>query len=126
MQKLLNTGFGKIIHTEINHNRLNFRVELNPQHEIYTGHFPHRPITPGVCSLQMIRELLETHFQQKLQLRKADNIKFSGMIDPQQMKEVSFIITILSEPISDNIIVKASIEASEHIFCKFSGEYFRV
>lgn len=28
-----------------------FKVELNPNHSIYTGHFPNQPIVPGVCNL---------------------------------------------------------------------------
>ena len=126
MQKLLNTNFGKLIATKTEENRIDFTVELNPQHDIYRGHFPHKPITPGVCSLQMIRELLEVHFQVKLRLKKADNIKFAGMIDPHQVNVVNFKITISPEQFSEILSVKASIESSDNVFCKFTGEYLKM
>ncbi len=57
-------------------------VELNKSHDIFKGHFPDQPVLPGVCMMQMIREILETFFQEKLQLLKADDIRFSAMVDP--------------------------------------------
>ena len=35
-----------------------FRIRLNPAHEIYRAHFPGQPITPGVCQIQLVTELL--------------------------------------------------------------------
>ena len=35
------------------------RITLNPAHPIFAGHFPGNPITPGVCMLQIIKELTE-------------------------------------------------------------------
>ena len=35
-----------------------YRVSLNPDCEVYKGHFPGNPISPGVCGIQMIRECL--------------------------------------------------------------------
>jgi 3-hydroxyacyl-[acyl-carrier-protein] dehydratase len=35
------------------------KIKLNPEHEIFTGHFPDNPILPGVCVVQMIKEILQ-------------------------------------------------------------------
>lgn len=58
-------------------------VQLNKDHEIYIGHFPGNPITPGVGMLQIIKNILEMHFQTKLFLSSATNVKFLKAIDPQ-------------------------------------------
>ena len=39
------------------------KIRLNPDHEIYRAHFPGNPITPGVCIVQIISEVLgEQHW----------------------------------------------------------------
>ena len=35
-----------------------FSIELDPEHFIYKAHFPGEPITPGVCIMQIAKELL--------------------------------------------------------------------
>lgn len=51
-------------------------IRLNPDHAIFAGHFPGQPVVPGVCMLQIIKELLEGATRQALQLARASNIKF--------------------------------------------------
>ena len=43
---------------------------LNAEHEIYKAHFPGRPITPGVCLLQIAKELLEDHSGASLEIQQ--------------------------------------------------------
>lgn len=126
MATLLTTQFGKVLSTDIQENHLIFNVALNPQHTIYRGHFPDKPIMPGVCTLQLTKELLTLHFNQKLQLIKADNLKFSGMIEPTQVEYITFLIQLLPNNSPDKIAVKTSIESANGlVFCKFSGEYLK-
>jgi 3-hydroxyacyl-[acyl-carrier-protein] dehydratase len=123
MKTLISSNFSKIINTEIKENSLFFEVLLNPNHEIYRGHFPSRPITPGVCTLQLARELMEIHFQKKLQLIKANNIKFTGMIDPKQTPQITISIQTNPSEILNVLIVKVNVTYQNTVFCKFSGEY---
>ena len=67
-------------------------IELNEQHKIFKGHFPGQPVLPGVCIMQMTREILESFLNKKLQLLKADDIRFSSMVDPTKNKELKFIL----------------------------------
>jgi 3-hydroxyacyl-[acyl-carrier-protein] dehydratase len=67
-------------------------VELDEQHKIFEGHFPGHPVLPGACMLQMVKELLETFLEKPLQLVKADDIRFSSMVDPNANKELTFSI----------------------------------
>ena len=39
--------------------RHDFNIKLDPEHFIYKAHFPGEPITPGVCIMQIAKELLE-------------------------------------------------------------------
>ena len=57
------------------------RITLNPAHPIFAGHFPGNPITPGVCMLQIIKELTEKITQKKLFLSKTSQVKFMTLIN---------------------------------------------
>ena len=39
---------------------INAQLQLNPAHRVFEGHFPGQPVVPGVCMVQMIKEILET------------------------------------------------------------------
>ncbi|MCX6330659.1 MAG: hypothetical protein NTZ85_14245 [Bacteroidia bacterium] len=39
-------------------NKLTIQVELKRDHDIFKGHFPGNPILPGVCTIQILKELL--------------------------------------------------------------------
>ncbi|MBQ0740088.1 3-hydroxyacyl-ACP dehydratase, partial [Aquimarina celericrescens] len=34
-------------------------ITINKNHKIFKGHFPGNPVTPGVCMIQIIKELAE-------------------------------------------------------------------
>ncbi len=44
-----------------------FRVTLDPSCGIYAGHFPSRPISPGVCNIRMVTECAELYLGMLLQ-----------------------------------------------------------
>lgn len=63
-------------------NSVKATIKLNEDHEIFKAHFPSQPVLPGACMLQMIKEIVETSLNKKLQMIKADEIKFLSMIQP--------------------------------------------
>ena len=78
---MLSGSFFTIKETQsLENNTYKIVVQLNPQHAIFDGHFPHNPIVPGVCLTQMVKEILETLLQKSLNMTKADNIKFTAIV----------------------------------------------
>jgi 3-hydroxyacyl-[acyl-carrier-protein] dehydratase len=63
-------------------------LTINAAHRIFEGHFPGQPVVPGVCMMQMVKEVLEGAIRQPLQLRHADHAKFLTPIDPRQAETV--------------------------------------
>ena len=53
-----------------------FQLSLHPEWPIYKAHFPGHPITPGVCIVQMVQELLQVLQNRELCLRQAKNVKY--------------------------------------------------
>jgi len=78
---LLDTFF-KIVNTSKEEEKTTVKVELDKDHKIYEGHFPGNPVVPGVCLIQMIKEVIEVQQQQKLRLTTADEIKFLNIVNP--------------------------------------------
>lgn len=98
-------------------------IELNEQHTIFEGHFPGQPVLPGACMLQMTRELLETFLEKQLQLVKADDIRFSAMVDPTVNKELIFSIQYnLTEIQLINVNTKI-VKQDDTVCCKIKGSF---
>lgn len=68
-----------------------FNVILNPDHLVYKAHFPGQPVTPGVCILQMIQELLSEQENTRLYISKIKNAKFINMISPVSDGRISVV-----------------------------------
>lgn len=87
-------------------NQLKAVIELNPKHDIFKGHFPNNPITPGVCMLQIFRELVEQSIHKKLFIKECSNVKFMALINPETHSELAITITLQS--FEDGYRMKAS------------------
>ncbi len=59
-------------------------LEINPAHPIFGGHFPGQPVVPGVCMMQMVKEIAEKALEKKTRLIKADQIKFLALLIPAE------------------------------------------
>ena len=86
----LKNNLYKIISKEEVNSIFNYTVELNPSCMIYEAHFPGEPITPGVCIVQIGKEVIEdllleqSSASRRLEIIKAKNIKFLSIISPNE------------------------------------------
>ena len=72
-----------------------FNIILNPDHLIYKAHFPGQPVTPGVCILQMLQELLSVEMGKQLFIKNIKNAKFISMMSPVTDSRVSVLFTLV-------------------------------
>lgn len=91
-------------------------LTLNPQHKIFSGHFPSQPVVPGVCQLQMIKEILEQVTGRPSNLTSAADMKFLAVIDPQRNSQVDAQIKYTEA--DGKLSFTASIEKGETVFFK--------
>lgn len=98
-----------------------FNIAWNAKHPVFEGHFPGRPVVPGVCMMQTIHELLEKTLQKKVTLKKASNMKFLNMIDPNAnpVTEISLSYKIQD----DELKVNATLKHEALTFMKFQGTF---
>lgn len=95
-------------------------LDLNAGHKIYEGHFPGQPVTPGVCMMQMIKEIMETVLQRETRLINAKELKFLLMIIPGETNPITAHIKY-SIVESEGIYVTASFMKDSTIYFKFRG-----
>lgn len=76
-------------------------ITLNKQHAIFKGHFPDQPVTPGVCMIQIVKELSERVLNRNLFMCKASNVKFMALINPEVHQDLKLEIDISGSDESD-------------------------
>lgn len=89
----LNRNLYNIIDKETDGEVTTYTITLIPSCIIYAAHFPEMPITPGVCQIQMIKELLEDCLNLSLMIVGVKNAKFVSVLTP----ESNFIKVSLSK-----------------------------
>jgi 3-hydroxyacyl-[acyl-carrier-protein] dehydratase len=97
-------------------------ITINASHKIFEGHFPGQPVLPGVCQLQIIKELLERATGKKLFLSEAGSCKFLQLVDPAKTNVL--LITIDYSGNDTAITANAVIKSGEVIFLKVNGGIF--
>src|SRR5688572_776927 len=101
--------------------RATVEVSLNPAHEVYKGHFPKMAVVPGVCQVQMVKEILELLQGKQLMLVEGTNIKFLAMIDPD--KNGSLTIEYEVKAADEMLQATVTIRHEAQTFLKFKGKF---
>lgn len=97
-------------------------IHIDEKHDILKGHFPSQAILPGVCMLEMLREVLEKVFQCRLQMSSAQTIKFLAMFIPTQNTEAKFVISYIQQE-DGKYMVDASLIHHEILFMKCKSHF---
>jgi len=99
--------------------KLKTTISLNAEHPIFKGHFPGQPVLPGVCMMQMVKEVTEVYTDKKIRLLKARELKFLSFIDPIEHASIQMELSI--KIINNEIKVDALLLNDTTLFFKFSG-----
>lgn len=100
-----------------------YRLRLHPDHFIYQAHFPGEPITPGVCIVQIGKELMEELLDKVLEVKTVKNVKFLSVISPKESPEITYTIKKVEcsedgKEVKAQIIVTSGEEAKAKISFK--------
>jgi len=96
-------------------------IIINKNHEIFKGHFPGNPVMPGVCMMQIIKEITEDVTSKTLFMEKCSNVKFMALINPDINNILNLVLNI-SE--TDGIIkVKNTTHFDETLALKLVAYY---
>lgn len=112
---MLENSFYKIKECSENH----FTVALLLDCDVYRGHFPGEPISPGVCSIQMVKELMERQIGKSLMLTDIKQARFTTLITPVQHHTLDINLDLM--PIDGAYTYRATVGQGENIFVELKG-----
>ncbi len=97
------------------------RLNINKEHTLYQGHFPGRPVTPGVVLMLLFKEEVQRLSGKSLQLVRANNVKFTAVFDPTDDNEL--ILESEIEETGEFIKLKGIAKKGDVIVLKINSLY---
>jgi len=94
-------------------------IKINPTHEIFNGHFPNQPVVPGVCMVQIVKELMEQALQQALFLKEGTQLKFLQLLVPNNDDTIH--VSIQYKMIDTSYTFNASFHKDDVAVFKMNG-----
>jgi 3-hydroxyacyl-[acyl-carrier-protein] dehydratase len=114
-------NYFNILESEFSQGNGLFTVELNPDCDVYKGHFPEKPISPGVCNINMIKECTEKVLGKKLLLNNLKQCRLTALVTP--VEQPTLELSISTTPIdAENYKVDAKLYKEEKIFMELKAE----
>ena len=96
-------------------------ININPEHRIFEGHFPAQPVVPGVCMIQIIKELAEQHLSSSLLMKSASQVKFLQLLVPEHNQDIQVQISIKKAEVEYSLT--ASLLQSGKAIMKINGRF---
>ena len=111
-----------IVDISLNEGVILANIELNASHDVYSGHFPGNPVTPGVVQLEIVREILALHFDRSFKLKSMRNCKYLAILNPHINSNVTLRMTV--EFVENECVsVSGDMSAEDITFMKFQSLY---
>lgn len=71
-----------LLYDVVQHEQNSFILQMKENHFVYKGHFPGFPITPGVMTLQMVKECVNEIVSRELQYCTIKKCRFFALVKP--------------------------------------------
>jgi 3-hydroxyacyl-[acyl-carrier-protein] dehydratase len=120
---ILKDDFFSVSNVDISGQDVKAELVINKDHRIFNGHFPGRPVVPGVCMMQMVKEIIETITGKKSDLIMTYEMKFVAIINPSKNNLISAALKYTIEE-GDKINAAATFFKDDLIHFKFKGQFF--
>lgn len=98
-----------------------YDVTLLPECEVYRGHFPNKPVAPGVCEIEMVKELTVRQAGRPLRLVTVNLCRFKAVASPTVCPRVT--VTLSLTPVEDHrLTATATVTDATTTYMEFKGE----
>ncbi|GAB2693596.1 3-hydroxyacyl-ACP dehydratase [Mucilaginibacter koreensis] len=118
---MLNGALYRIVDLQATEGNIDVQLSFNPSHAIFGGHFPGQPVVPGVCLMQMVKEVLELAITQQLQLKKADYLKFVMPVVP--VEDEVLVLKVKYSTVEDELVKATAVLSKDAVYFKFQGVF---
>ncbi len=109
-------------HLEDEQGKVIATIKIQEDHKIFQGHFPGNPVLPGVCLVQILKELMVQVFNRELLLIHAGNIKYLAFINPLVNSILHFEIQYKHAG-ENEISCSVRVYHENTNFCSFKGVF---
>jgi 3-hydroxyacyl-[acyl-carrier-protein] dehydratase len=75
-------------------NKVEAIVDINPDHDVFKGHFPTQPVLPGVVMIDILNDCLSAALKSKYRMTTAAQIKYLNVVVPTESKQLRVEIDI--------------------------------
>jgi 3-hydroxyacyl-[acyl-carrier-protein] dehydratase len=121
---MINMTLINILSKEITNTTIEIEFKINPEHNVFKGHFPGNPIVPGVLEMQIAETILLDSLSIKATLFNVSNVKFSKPIYPNN---ISLYLCQISYTINEGflectIFIKGNFVIYMSMQCKYKIE----
>ncbi|MBR0036209.1 MAG: beta-hydroxyacyl-ACP dehydratase [Bacteroidales bacterium] len=121
---LLKDKFFTVLHEEkLSANDAIYLCELNADCDVYRGHFPGKPVSPGVCNIEMIRECAELLTGEDLRIDTIKQCRLTAVASPQVCPKVDVTVNVARLEGTQNYNVAASIKDAERSYMELKGTF---
>jgi len=119
---MLLNNFYTVLRSAIQDQERTVFITIHPDHPVFEGHFPGQPIVPGVCMVQIVKELLEQQEGKNLFLRESSQMKFLQLLTPSEKDELGVTIQMQPQDNDESLLrIAASIRRQDVLIFKMQG-----
>lgn len=110
----------KVVESEMKEGLHHFRVCINPDHSIFEGHFPNMPVMPGVCTLDMTKQIISGVVGSRLRYSQIKDCKFLAAILPREEPLLNVKLE-LSDALEGDYKVNCEISSNDLVMLKLKA-----
>lgn len=117
---LLENKYFKVESQKTDGDKTVFHIAILPDCDVYRGHFPGKPICPGVCNIETIKECASLLTGRRLVINTIKRCRFTVVATPAISPELS--IEIRTTPIPEGFSIEAVIYDEKQQYMDYKGE----
>lgn len=121
---LLKDKYYKVMkETRIDANTAVYLVSILPQADVYRGHFPQKPVCPGVCNIELIRECAEMLVERDLLITTIKQCRLTAVATPLVCPLVDVTVQVARVEGTDSFNVVGKIADRETTYMELKGTF---
>ncbi len=97
-----------------------FCIALRPGCEVYRGHFPGNPVSPGVCNMQTVKECAERLAGKRLHIQSIRRCRLMAVVTPVACPELEVRISLAATEAGYEIA--ATVSDAQRTYMELKGE----
>lgn len=121
---MLEDNYFHIAHQEGDAQQCRFTVDILPQCDVYRGHFPAKPVCPGACNMEMLRELAMRMTGTQLQVQSIKRCRFLKVLTPEGQPQLQ--VCLQATPTTTGFHVEARITKEEETIADYNAELTKI